>query len=64
MDPNNSPAESVSDCTFNYGTPGTFSLTIEVVDSVLYSATSNALNFTISAPTIDGNRLLITTPTL
>jgi len=55
MDPNNSPAESVSDCTFNYGTPGTFSLTIEVVDSVLYSATSNALNFTISAPTIDGN---------
>jgi hypothetical protein len=50
MDPNNSPsAAEDSDCTFSYDTPGTVSLTVEVIDSVLYSSTSNALDITIAS---------------
>jgi len=55
MDPSNSPSEAEdNDCTFSYNTPGTVSLSIEVVDSVLYSSTSNSLNITIASPAING----------
>jgi membrane peptidoglycan carboxypeptidase len=50
MDPNNSPntAED-SDCTFSYSTSGTFSLTVQIIDSVLYTSDpSNALPFTVT----------------
>jgi hypothetical protein len=57
MDPSNSPSVAEDDnCTFSYDTPGTASLSIEVIDSVLYSSDSNTLQITIapSVSTING----------
>jgi hypothetical protein len=54
MDPTNSPSEAEeNDCTFSYNTPGTVSLSIEIIDSVLYSTTSNSLQISLAAPAIN-----------
>jgi hypothetical protein len=44
--------QSTGDCTFSYSTPGTTDLTVEIIDSVLYSsAASNPESFTIAGGT-------------
>lgn len=41
MDPTNPPSQAQGTCTFNYNTPGTHTLVMQVIDSVLYSSNSN-----------------------
>lgn len=56
MDPNNSPETATGSCTFSYSTPGTSSLSVQVIDSVLDSATTTSpQNFSVTAASIQGS---------
>jgi membrane peptidoglycan carboxypeptidase len=52
---NNGDTGEDNECTFSYNTPGTPNLSVEVIDSVLDSGTSNPLPFNVPAPAIIGS---------